>query len=257
MPIFTGTLFSEALDKKMSIKAIVPAPGPTKEANIETMAPLKTLYLLHGWNGNEEDWTYYTSILEIAEQNNLAVIMPDGENSFYSNHVNGAQYEEFYVKELVEQTRFLFPLSNQREDTFIGGLSMGGYGALKLGYKHSELFGKVFALSSRILHKNDRSVPNDSELDHIHNDLKHKFGIDSISELKLEYDIYELIKNADHHPELFLVCGEGDYLFNENEELHNWLISEEIPHQYYTGDGDHSWSYWRKMIYPAVDWLLK
>lgn len=257
MPIFSGTLFSEALDKKIKINAVIPAPGPTKEANVTTTAPLKTLYLLHGWNGNEDDWIHYTSILELAEQHNLAVIMPDGENSFYSNHVNGAQYEVFYAKELIEQTRFLFPLSTKKAGTFIGGLSMGGYGALKLGYKYSEQFGKIIALSSRILHKNEKYTRDNLATQHINDNLMYKFGIKSFNELSSEYDIYDLIKHSQNHPDLFLACGEEDFLYNENKDLHNWLMSQDVNHQFQTSSGDHSWSYWRQMIYPAIDWLLK
>lgn len=258
MPTFTGTLFSECLDKKMSIRAIVPSPGPSKESDIETKAPLKTLYLLNGWNGNHEDWTYYTNIVALAEQNNLAVIMPDGENSFYANHVTGAQYGKFFAEELVEQTRFLFPLSTKREDTFIGGLSMGGYGALKLGYEYSHQYGKILAFSGKILHKtdNNQDVVDEQQFNYIAQQLKAMFGVDSYSDLPAEYDIYELIKAAEDKPELLLACGEDDYLFKENQELHQWLEDQGIDHLYLTGQGDHSWPYWAKRIYDGVDFLV-
>lgn len=255
MPIVSGTLFSEKIDKKMKFKAIIPTPGATKEANIETKAPLKTLYLLHGWNGNYEDWSYYSNIVMLAEQNNIAVIMPDGENSFYSNHQTGAQYEQFYAEELINHTRFLFPLSDKREDTFIGGLSMGGYGALKLGFKYSELFGKIFAFSSRILTRDDKHHDlDDSNLINTH--IRTLFDIDSYNELSHEDDIYEIIKSAKVKPQLLLACSEDDYLFSENEELHEWLTDQGIDHDYITGDGEHTWPYWSKHIYTGINWLL-
>lgn len=256
MPIFSGTLFSENIDKKIKFKAIIPAPGSTKEANVETKGLLKTLYLLHGWNGNYEDWSYYSNIVMLAEQNNLAVIMPDGENSFYSNHHTGAHYEKFYAEELISQTRFLFPLSNKREDTFIGGLSMGGYGALKLGFKYEELFGKIFAFSSRILTQNEKHHElDDSNLINTH--IKTLFNIDAYKQLSSSDDIYEIIKSAENKPELLLACGEDDYLINENEELHRWLIKQGINHEYITGDGEHTWEYWSKHINTGIDWLIK
>lgn len=256
MPTFTGTLFSECLDKKMSIRAIIPSPGPSKEANIETKAPLKTLYLLHGWNGNHEDWTYYSNIVMLAEQNNLAVIMPDGENSFYANHASSAEYETYFAKELIEQTRFLFPLSDKREDTFIGGLSMGGYGALKLGFGHSDLFGKVFAFSSRIVHKNDKYFDLDDDSNFINQQIKAMFNVKSYREIPSELDIYQIIENASNRPDLLLACGEDDYLFPENQDLHEWLIEKGIDHKYLTGEGKHTWPYWANRIYDGIEFLV-
>ena len=94
-----------------------------------------------------------TRIQAWAEANDLAVIMPSGENRFYlDDEKSGELYGEFIGKELVEFTRKLFPLSDKREDTFIAGLSMGGYGAIRNGLKYAENFGCVIGLSAALVH---------------------------------------------------------------------------------------------------------
>lgn len=256
MPVLSGTLFSKAVDRKIKFKAVIPSPGPTKEADVKTRAPLKTLYLLHGWNGNEEDWLYYSDILRLAEENNLAVIMPDGENSFYSNHATGAMYEEFYAKELIEQTRFLFPLSTRREDTFIGGLSMGGYGALKLGYKYNDVFGKILAYSGFIMHKDERLAQFAEGHTLISRTIKVLFDLTTIDDLKAEDDIYKLIESATTKPQLMIACGLDDYLSGQNDELHEWLTEQGIQHEYIKDAGKHNWAYWSSHIEQGINWLL-
>ena len=255
--IFTGTLFSEYLDKKVKFRAIVPTPGPSKEADVETKAPLKTLYLLHGWNGNYEDWTYYSDILMLAEQNSLAVIMPDGENSFYSDHITGAQYGKFYQKELVEKTRFLFPLSDKREDTFVAGLSMGGYGALRVGLTCPETFGKIGALSSPIFYEGLYSQVETEEIGGLIVDtLLSLFKKNPDGDFHPDNDIYKLVERADPMPDLYLACGQSDELLKLNEDFHQWLTARGIAHHYVTGPGEHLWPYWNEQLPLLLDWLL-
>ena len=108
------------------------APAPTREG------PWPTLYLLHGYTGNQVDWLYRSDIEKWAMQHGYAVIMPSGGNSFYlDNETTGERYGVFIGEELVEVTRKMFPLSHKREDTVIAGLSMGGYGAIRNGLRYA------------------------------------------------------------------------------------------------------------------------
>lgn len=104
---------------------------------------MKTLYLLHGYTGDETDYLANTCIRELSKKYGIAVIMPDGDNSFYLDHPAEKRYFGKYIgEELVEYTRRLFHLSDKREDTYIGGLSMGGYGAMRNGLKYAHTFSK-------------------------------------------------------------------------------------------------------------------
>ena len=114
--------------------------------------PFKTLYLLHGITGNHTDLISETRIRALAEERNLAVVMPSGYNAFYLDHPETHNYYGRFVgEELLDVTRQMFPLSDRREDTFIGGVSMGAYGALRNGLKYCENFGSIIALSSAMV----------------------------------------------------------------------------------------------------------
>lgn len=121
--------FSKCLRREVTFNALLPLdspviPGQTEEEH--RIKPLKTLYLLHGYSGSHGDWLSYSRIRELSDKHKIAVIMPSGENHFYVDDEDlGALYGEFVGKELVEFTRTLLPLSTDREDTYIGGLSMG------------------------------------------------------------------------------------------------------------------------------------
>ena len=148
MAVFEVNFHSESLGRTVPMYVILPTdktyfPGMPRR---EEGKPYKTLYLLHGVIGNYTDWLYSTRIKKYAEDRDLCVVMPSGDNSMYLDQ--GVDfYGEFVGKELVEFTRKTFPLSRKREDTYIGGLSMGGFGAMRNGLKYHETFGAIISLS--------------------------------------------------------------------------------------------------------------
>ena len=112
----------------------------------------KTLYLMHGFSGNSTDWVTGSNAMDISRKYNLAIVMPSGENSFYLNRKGtGMSYETFIVEELFDYITSNFGLSKAPEDNFIGGLSMGGFGALRLGAKYNKKYGAIFGLSSAMI----------------------------------------------------------------------------------------------------------
>ena len=135
MALLQVNYLSMALHRTTTMNVILPADRmlpPGEEPQEER--PFRTLYLLHGVIGNYTDWVTGTNIQRWAEEKNLAVVMPSGENSFYLDcDASETLYGEFVGRELVEVTRKMFPLSRRREDTYLAGLSMGGYGALRNG----------------------------------------------------------------------------------------------------------------------------
>lgn len=258
MATVTASFQSFELMRKVSFTAIIPTatkslydPTPVKTDR----GPLKTLYLLHGWDGNHEDWIQNSRIVKWATQYNIAVIMPAGENSFYVDHPNGDNYGRFIARELVQETRKLFHLSDKKEDTFIGGLSMGGYGALRNGYLYSGTFGKVVALSSRIFKKHD-PYHDLSEKGPINQRIWQLIGSKSYDDVPDDLDIYHLIENCKDKPELFLACGTEDFLFRENRALHDWLKSKEIKHTYMEEPGEHNWTFWAESMIQALPWAV-
>ncbi|MBQ4089174.1 MAG: acetylesterase, partial [Clostridia bacterium] len=137
---------SETLKRAVTVNVILPME--------KFKAPYPTLYLLHGLTDNCNGWLSYTRIRLWAEESGLAVVMPSGENSFYMDILvkDGClgDFGEYVGSELIQVTREAFPLSYKREDTFIAGLSMGGFGACRNALKYCETFGKAAILSGAL-----------------------------------------------------------------------------------------------------------
>ena len=134
MALIQFTYVSNVLLRSVPVQVILPADKLSPEGEYLPLKKYKTLYLLNGLWGSHVDWVSGTRIQRWAEERDLAVVMPAGENSFYVDRPGfHTEYGKWIGEELVEITRRMFPLSHKREDTFIGGLSMGGFGALRNG----------------------------------------------------------------------------------------------------------------------------
>lgn len=259
MAQFTGTFFSKKLSRNVPFTAIIPTSIELArdENGKKTAKPMQTIYLLHGWDGSNQDWLTNARLVELAREYNVAFILPSGENSFYLDHPNGNLYGEFIGEELVAVTRELFPLSTKRKDTWIAGLSMGGYGALRNGFKYEETFGKVAAFSSRILSKKDARKNEKLEDNDINLRLKAILQSDTLADLKAENDPYDLVIDRDKKQELFIACGLDDSLHKENKDFHKYLTKKKIPHEYFETPGEHTWDFWNEYIEKAVQWMTE
>lgn len=261
MAQFTGSFFSEKLNRNISLTAIIPTETElarvSGEKKKEHQAPRRTVYLLHGWEGSHSDWITMSRVYELARIHNVAFIMPSGQNSFYLDDPNGDAFGEFIGEELVEESRKLFPLSTNREDTWIAGLSMGGYGALRNGFKYADTFSKVAALSSRILSKQE--APKKEKLPDtvINKRLSAIIKSDTLANLDEENDPYELILKRKKEQDIFIACGLEDYLYEENKAFHKFLTKEKIKHEYYESPGAHDWDFWNESIEIAVKWMVE
>lgn len=112
-------------------------------------AKYPVLYLLHGYGNNHATWNGYTSVELYAEERNMAVVMLSAENKAYINHGGDDNYFDFISKELPEFIQGMFPVSPRPEDTYIAGLSMGGYGALVHGLSQSQRFAAIAVSPAR------------------------------------------------------------------------------------------------------------
>ena len=155
MAFIRAEFMSESLKRIVPVTAVIPSDTTNFSGTGTNPAkpPYKTLYLLHGIYGSDMDMIANTNVMRLARERQLAVVMPAGENHFYVDDRNGMKYGEFIGKELVEATRRMFPLSDKREDTFIAGMSMGGYGALMNGIKYYETFSHIASMSTAVITK--------------------------------------------------------------------------------------------------------
>ena len=153
MALIQVNYLSNALARTVPVNVILPADKVDSKTHryARREKPFKTLYLLHGMFGNYTDWCANTRVQRWAEERNLAVVMPSGDNMYYVNSLLPFNdYGAFVGEELPQVMRAMFPLSGAREDTFIAGLSMGGFGALRNGFKYADTFSRIGALSSAI-----------------------------------------------------------------------------------------------------------
>jgi len=268
--VFDFTFFSTSLGRTTEVTAIVPAEAPLFPgmAPHDPDKPLRSLYLLHGYSGSHADWLRGSKIEQLAQMHRIAVFCPSGENSFYiDDKVRGALYEQLICRELVSFTRRVFPISKERRDTSIGGLSMGGYGAIRNGFKNSDVFGNIAAFSSALITDGLARMPEQAGAAPEGNPPSgmmspsyfiHTFGKPSQiigSDVDPKALAKKLVDAGAERPNLYMACGSEDFLIEPNRSLHNYLLEIGYEHLYTEGAGTHSWAYWDEHIEKALNWL--
>lgn len=264
MAVLEVNFMAETLGRTVPMYVILPTdkvyfPGMPRR---EEGKPYKTLYLLHGIVGNYTDWLYGTRIQRWAQDQNLVVVMPSGDNYFYLDQPwNCNLYGEFIGRELVEFTRKSFPLSHKREDTFIGGLSMGGFGAMRNGLKYHDTFGSIVALSSAfVLNETMLTKVEHPRFPSETEEYRHScFGPDLQETLKSDSNpkvlVEQLAQEKAEFPEIYMACGEDDELLGVNKDFSELLNKHQVKHTFEVGPGSHEWDFWDTYMKRAMDWL--
>ncbi len=254
MAIFHVQFHSTTLKRTVPLVVCLPT-------DINPLTAYKTLYLLHGHSGCQTDWLYKTTIDELSTLHNLAVVMPAGENSFYLDHLGQeALFSQFIGEELIHFTRNTFPLSKEREDTIIGGLSMGGYGALVNGLKYHQVFGSIIGLSSALVTDMVHQMKEGETYDFSYDYCKHLFGEPSqVLSTKANPKLLceDLISENATLPKLYLACGTEDFLLPCNRDFTAFLHSIGYAHEYIEDAGDHDWKFWQTYIEKALRWYIQ
>ena len=261
MAFIQMNLLSKTLMRTVPVSVILPVdkmvfPGmPEREDK-----PYKTLYLLHGVFGNCTDWVCGSRIQRYAEEHDLVVIMPSGDNAFYVDQPGGNNfYGEFIGKELVELTRKMFPLSRKKEDTFIGGLSMGGFGALRNGLKYSDTFGCIISLSGA-LHLEQMAARTEDAPFFLESKSYAEACFGDLTKV-LESDrnprwlVKQLKKAGKDLPRIYMACGDQDGLLPVNQDMAAFLKEQDADVTFEIGPGSHEWDFWDTYIRKAIDWL--
>lgn len=260
MAVVHVNFMSQTLFRTVNFLAVLPTDSP--KDNQEKR--LSSLYLLCGLFGGEYDWLYQTHIQKFADEKQIAVIMPAGENSFFVDHPDAyAMYGEFVGKELVQFTRRTFPLSDKRESTFIGGVSMGGYGALTNGLRYCDTFGAIIALSPALLLNKDRidkmveagPTPLGSRKYYASN-----WGTDLYqaidSDVNPKFQIEQMLKDNRSLPNIYIACGENDQsILPLAKDFDAYLTEKNIKHTFEVGPGAHEWGFWEAYLWKSMCWL--
>ena len=214
------------------------------------------MYLLHGLYGSDDIFLANTSIQKFAEDNGIAIVIPCGENSFYVDNPKAhAYYGEYIGQELLDITRNIFPLSDKREDTFIAGFSMGGYGAIRNGLKYSHNFSKIGMISAALITDEIVNYLSDDNVLRSRDFYESIFG--NLDELKgSDMDPKALIDDCKNIPDIFMACGVDDFLYRKNVDFHDYLKSKNIEAEFIETPGEHTWEFCDEHIKEFIKTLV-
>lgn len=258
MVLFRGDIKCKSLQRRTTISVILPADNIHFLQDTEEIVPqpYKTLYLLHGLYGSDDIFLANTSIQKFAEDNGIAIVIPCGENSFYvDNEQAHAYYGEYVGEELLDITRNIFPLSDRREDTFIAGFSMGGYGAIRNGLKYSQNFSRIGMISAALITDDIADYTDDSNVLRSRDFYESIFGdLDNLN--GSDMDPKALIENCDNVPDIYMACGIDDFLFEKNADFYRFLNSKNIDATFIGDEGEHTWEFCDKYIKEFIKTLI-
>lgn len=261
MALMHVDFFSDVLGMSMNMDVILPQKT-SRQIGMEGRAEngqYKTMYLLHGMSDDQTTWQRRTSIERYVSRLGIAVVMPTTHLGFYTDTTYGMRYWTFISEELPRICREFFPrMSQKREDMLAAGLSMGGYGAWKLGLRAGDTFGAAASLSGAldIVEDYKRNITEQSDV------LPLFQGIFGSAE-KLAGSDNDLLALADklaasdkERPRLYAWCGTEDFLYQGN--LTAWEHVRKLGYDLSSSEsaGDHQWKYWDERIKNVLCWWL-
>lgn len=261
MALFHCNFFSQTLFQNTNMYVIVPTPDSDELLNnkkTEYFKPGKkyqTLYLLHGGFGDYSDWVRFTSIEKYAQENKVAIVMASVGNSFYMDMSHGGKYFTYISEEVPKFARAMFPLSDKREDNFVAGLSMGGYGAFKLALAKPEMFACAASLSGAVDAISTMEMPPAVGGGINFNDICDDINKIKGTESDLLYTCEKLKKENADIPKLYQACGTEDFIYDMNVAVRDKIRELGLDLTYEEGPGGHTWDFWDEYIKKALAWF--
>jgi S-formylglutathione hydrolase FrmB len=232
--------FSRALGRQTAANVILPEGEEQK-------GPFPVFYLLHGLSDDHTIWQRRTSIERYVQNLPLIVVMPDGGRGFYTNAEQGFAYETAIIEDLIGYVDRLFPTKAERGGRCIGGLSMGGYGAVRLALRFPDRFCCANSHSGALSF--GHRPPNGDEARVA--EFRRILGENPAGGPN---DLYALARNVDkvNLSALRIDCGTEDRLIEDNRRFHTRLVDLGLPHEYEEFPGAHEWSYWDRHVQEAI-----
>lgn len=244
---------SYTLKRTVDITVIIPSAtipesmgdmfgGEKKDLTYKGKAKFPVLYLFHGMGNNHATWGGYTNVELFAEERNIAVVMLSAENKSYVNVNDGDKFYDFIENELQDFIVGTFPVSDKPSDTYIAGLSMGGFGALVHGLSNPEKYAAIGAFSAAVS-LNPASISGGED-----KGILPEYDPDSLAD--------KLISEKARIPKMYIACGEKDFLFDINAEFKNKLIAGGADVTWVTlPEYGHEWRFWNIQIEKFLDFI--
>lgn len=230
---------STSLDMMTQVAIALPDQNP----------PEHLLYLLHGLTGNHLTWLLDGGAHRIANDRNIAIVMPDAQRSFYLDQPYALGWETWIADELPGLIARTFQLPTSRLQTAIAGMSMGGYGALRLALHQPQRFGVAISLSGTV------DIAEDA-FQQRHPDLFETF-IGTYDVRGTSHDLLAELPGAPRDLKLWLTCGESDRLLGQHYSFVEAAAACDFPLTHSTGPGAHNWKFWAPRFEQALDWWLE
>ena len=266
MAQFSIHFYSNTLRRNTCFKMVIPNDRrsdsfPPTPQQIAIHKEMKTLFILHGYTGDAENW-----IPEwLCEKYNFTIVIPSGENSFWlDQEATGHQFATFVGVELVDYVRRTFNLAKTPDDTFVMGFSMGGFGALHTAFQFPDVFGKTAALSSALIHhevaqmkptggldgKGRNDVANYAYYREVFGEPSKLLESDSNPEYLVKKILAGTLKTVSgapaKMPEIYMACGTEDFLLEPNRAFHRFLEEQGVKHTYLESKGIHDMNFWQE-----------
>lgn len=229
-------VYSKSMNKEVPTTVVTP-----DTYNSDCVFPV--VYLLHGYSDNHRTWVDRTDIEALADEYGLIIVLPDGGfDSWYfdSEIASDYQYETFVTYELVDYIDKNFHTIKDRSGRAITGQSMGGHGAMHSAIKHSDVYGAVGSMSGGV---DIRPFPHSWNID---KRLGAYTDNAKVWEKSTIINMTHLIQPSDLN--IIIDCGTDDFFYEVNCNLHQKLMDDGIPHDFYVRPGGHNWVYWRNAI---------
>lgn len=255
-------LHSEILNRDIAYTVYLPADYDSSDREYRIM------YLLHGYGGDESNWLYYGEMDQTADrliENNeihpTIIVCPNADNGWYINRADGSDnFEDMFIQEFIPHIEKKYKVRAEKNFRSIGGLSMGGYGSLLYALKHPDLFSVCVAMSAGVM--------TDQELlDRINGKSGNSYGMmelygctkKRLSDHWYANSVLELVKNMPENQrkqvKFYIDCGDDDFLYRGNSELHILMREKGITHEYRVRDGAHNWTYWRSALEAGLKYI--
>ncbi len=243
MALFRGTVRSKALGMDTVANVVIPYDIMARDMNPPEND--KVLYLLHGRHQNADSWCRMSGVERYARKNGFTVVMPEVQLSYYSDMAYGPRYFEYVSKELPEMMNSMFRLPEGREHTFVGGLSMGGFGAAKIALNHPGAYAGVMCFSSGVyildtmqqcVEKGFFTVAEGTAI--LGEGFPCKETANDLDDLMVRWP-------ADvKKPRFYVTCGTEDGLLPLTRRLHSALQKNGFDSTEEEWSGNHDWDFW-------------
>lgn len=250
MAVLTGSFLSTELGRHNSFSVIMP-----HDVLDEPQWGFPVLYLLHGRSDDANTWLYRSNIERYAQQHGVCVIMPDIATSYVADMAYGGNYYTYVAHELPEVVQSMFRMSVRREDTFIGGISMGGYGALKCALTNPEKYGGCIALSpvADIGHVMAEQCAEGNK-----NMWRCIVG-DSMRPDK-SLDLFQILEEnggvVNMCPRIYIACGKQDTFFDDNLRFKEALDDHRVEYTFEQADAGHEWGFWDVALQRGMEKII-